>query len=80
MIESRFANGEGEEVGSFPGWPQATPVLGRQRSCHPGRPQGALPVQLWCNQGVKYRNNRRNGQITVDSLERMDVDFPQIQD
>jgi len=30
-------------------WPQATPVFGRQRSCHPVSPQGAFLVQSRCN-------------------------------
>jgi hypothetical protein len=37
-------------------------------------------VQPWCNQGGKDGNYGRNGQIAVNSIERMDTVFPQIQD
>jgi hypothetical protein len=46
----------------------------------PGPPAGRFLVQPWCNQGGKDGNYGRNGQIAVNSIERMDIKFPQRQD
>jgi hypothetical protein len=37
-------------------------------------------VQRWCNWDGKDRFYAHNGQIVVNSIERMDVVFPQTQD
>ena len=41
---------------------------------------GADLVQPWCNQDGKDGNYALCGQFAVNSIERMDVVFPQIQD
>ena len=41
---------------------------------------GVVLVQLWCKWGGKDGNYAPNGQIIVNSIERMDTVFPQIQD
>ena len=41
---------------------------------------GVVLVQLWCNWDGKDGNYGRNGQIVVNSIERMGVVFPHIHD